>query len=263
MSTLANITSLNLSLQTGGAALAVKSAKRLVAPSRTVYVYAGADGLPPNFTTPADALTYALSLDPSTNEPVVVRMFAKADGTPYDLTGLDPWEDYANAGILFVSDFIRLNVTTTLPTTLPEGVELWYRDGNGVETLWVGHADGSAWPSVGYKAIILSINQAFTGTQSVSVRLNQTDRTFTPTRSNVGVYAITFSQAFTASPIYAMIFGGIASNIYTFASSISVGAGETKIDIVSLDYSGNPIDIGSTSPRQFNLEIRVYPPVAG
>jgi hypothetical protein len=119
-------------------------ATRLVAPSRTAYVYAGADGLPPNFTTPADALTYALSLDPSTTEPVVVRMFAKADGTPYDMTGLDPWEDYANAGILFVSNFIRLNVTTTLPTTLPEGVELWYRDGNGVEALWVGHEDGSA-----------------------------------------------------------------------------------------------------------------------
>jgi hypothetical protein len=123
MSTLANITSLNLSLQTGGAALAVKSAKRLVAPSRTVYVYAGADGLPPNFTTPADALTYALSLDPSTDEPVVITSFANADGTPvnwgaYNIYALaqqgifvrssfDPWERYVvYGGVLNERDLV-------------------------------------------------------------------------------------------------------------------------------------------------------------
>jgi hypothetical protein len=159
--------------------------------------------------------------------------------------------------------FRRDNIVTTLPTTLEYGKEVYYKDAFGNLTLWVGHEDGTAWPAVGYKAIILSINQAFTGAQSVSVQFNQTDRTFTPTRSNVGVYAITFSEAFTASPLYAIISNGSASNLYTFASSISLGAGQTKIDIESLDYSGNPIDIGSSSPRQFNVEIRVYPPVAG
>jgi hypothetical protein len=43
------------------------------------------------------------------------------------------------------------NVVTTLPTTLAYGQEVYYKDANGNLTLWVGHEDGSAWPSVGYK----------------------------------------------------------------------------------------------------------------
>jgi hypothetical protein len=151
MSTLANITSLNLSLQTGGAALAVKAAGRLVAPARTVFVYGTADDVAPNFTTVAGAITYANSLAPDPgNEPVVIRLFAKTDNTPYDLTGLSTWTTYANNGIYFVSDFVRLNETTTLPTTLPPGLQVWYIDPNGVETLWVGREDGTAWPSCGF-----------------------------------------------------------------------------------------------------------------
>jgi hypothetical protein len=34
---------------------------------------------------------------------------------------------------------------------------VWYIDANGVETLWVGHEDGSAWPSVGYKELTVTI----------------------------------------------------------------------------------------------------------
>jgi hypothetical protein len=130
-------------------------------PSRVVNVFGTANDVAPNFTTPAGALTYALSLTPTLAEPVVIRMFAKADGTPYDMTGLDPWEDYANAGILFVSNFIRLNVTTVLPTTLPVGAQIWYIDGNGVETLWVGRADGSAWPAVSENEYSVAVTSVF------------------------------------------------------------------------------------------------------
>jgi hypothetical protein len=154
MSTLANITSLNLSLQTGGAALAVNAVKSVAKPERTVYVFGTADDVAPNFTTVAGAITYANSLTPISTEPVVIRTFTKADGTPYTLAGLSSWTTYANSYIYFVSDFVRLNETTTLPTTLPAGQQVWYIDSNGVETLWVGREDGSAWPAVGYKEYV-------------------------------------------------------------------------------------------------------------
>jgi hypothetical protein len=147
MSTLANITSLNLSLQTGGAALAVKSAGRLVAPARTVFVYGTADDVAPNFTTVAGAITYANSLTPLAEEPVVIRLFTKTDGAPYTFADIaEPldWDEYANAGLFFVSDYVRLNKTTSIPSSLPAGQQVWYIDPNGVETLWVGREDGSA-----------------------------------------------------------------------------------------------------------------------
>jgi hypothetical protein len=109
-----------------------------------VYVFGTADDVAPNFTTVAGAITYANSLTPIVTEPVVVRLFTKADGTPYTLAGLSSWTTYANQYIYFVSDFVRLNETTTLPTTLPSGQQVWYIDPNGVETLWVGREDGSA-----------------------------------------------------------------------------------------------------------------------
>jgi hypothetical protein len=130
---------------------AENAAQSIVTPERVVYVFGTADGTAPNFSTVSSALTYANSLTPTLAEPVVIRMFADSDGEPYTLAGLDPWIDYANDGIYFVSDFVRLNTSTTLPTTLPAGAQVWYIDANGVETLWVGHEDGSAWPAVGYK----------------------------------------------------------------------------------------------------------------
>jgi hypothetical protein len=195
MSTLANITSLNLSLQTGGAALAVKAAGRLVAPARTVYVYGTADDVSPNFTTVAGAITYANSLTPISTEPVVVRLFTKADGTPYDLAGLSSWTTYANSYIYFVSDFVRLNETTTLPTTLPAGQQVWYIDANGVETLWVGREDGSAWPAVGYKEYVALLTQ--TGTNApVATVLSNTLGAIVWGYGGVGTYSAILSGAF-------------------------------------------------------------------
>jgi hypothetical protein len=170
MSTLANITSLNLSLQTGGAALAVKAVKSVAKPERVVYVFGTADDVAPNFTTVAGAITYANSLTPIVTEPVVVRLFTKADGTPYDLAGLSSWTTYANQYIYFVSDFVRLNETTTLPTTLPPGLQVWYIDPNGVETLWVGRESGTATPSNGYYEYIA--NGVLSATPVISSELN-------------------------------------------------------------------------------------------
>jgi hypothetical protein len=144
MSTLANITSLNLSLQTGGAALAVNAVKSVAKPERTVYVFGTADDVAPNFTTVAGAITYAQSLVPTSTEPVVIRLFSKADGTPYDLYELDGWGTYVEEYIYIYSDFVRVNTYDSVPVFLPAGLTAWYIDPNGVETLWVGREDGSA-----------------------------------------------------------------------------------------------------------------------
>jgi hypothetical protein len=191
MSTLANITSLNLSLQTGGAALAVKAVKSVAKPARTVFVYGTADDVAPNFTTVAGAITYANSLTPIVTEPVVVRLFTKADGTPYDLAGDgdDPWLLYAQEYIYVYSDFKRQNVTDVLPTTLPAGQQVWYIDPNGVETLWVGREDGSAWPAVGYKEYVALLTQSGTDAPVATVLKNDIG-TLTPARSGVGNYVL-------------------------------------------------------------------------
>ena len=51
------------------------------------------------------------------------------------------------------------NVTTTLPTTLEYGKEVYYKDASGNLTLWVGHEDGTAWPAVGYKEYVALLTQ--------------------------------------------------------------------------------------------------------
>jgi hypothetical protein len=148
MSTLNNITSLNLSLQTGGAALAVKAVKSVAKPERVVYVFGTADDVAPNFTTILGAELYAQSLTPTATEPVVIRMFTKANGEPYtlaDYPSSPEWYEWVNfSHIIFVSDFVRLNTYYSIPETMPNGLQVWYIDPNGVETLWVGNEDGSA-----------------------------------------------------------------------------------------------------------------------
>jgi len=190
MSTLANITSLNLSLQTGGAALAVKAVKSVAKPERVVYVFGTADDVAPNFTTVDGAVTYARSLVPQPAEPVVIRLFTKTDGTPYDLDGGDSWIVYAFESIYIYSDFKRLNtITDELPTSLPAGLTIWYIDPNGVETLWVGREDGSAWPAVGYKEWSALITQSEDDAPTAVV-LSNTVGVVTLGRGTLGDYII-------------------------------------------------------------------------
>jgi len=258
MSTLANITSLNLSLQTGGAALAVKAAGRLVAPARTVFVYGTADDVAPNFTTVAGAITYANSLTPIVTEPVVVRLFTKADGTPYDLTGLSSWTTYANSYIYFVSDFVRLNETTTLPTTLPAGQQVWYIDANGVETLWVGREDGSAWPAVGYKEYVALLTQTGTNPPVATVMYN-TLGTILWDRSTQGNYSgpIAVSPAVQDSNCFVTISNPVgAADEYSLISTF-VFSGDVLVS--TIDPDGAFVD-GVLGQSLTNvISIRVYP----
>jgi hypothetical protein len=155
-----------------------------------VNVFGTADDVAPNFTTVAGAITYANSLTPIVTEPVVVRLFTKADGTPYDLTNLSSWTTYAIDYIYFVSDFVRLNETTTLPTTLPAGQQVWYIDANGVETLWVGREDGSAWPAVGYKEYVALLTQTGTNAPVATVKIDTIGYNRLYARSGTGAYTV-------------------------------------------------------------------------
>jgi hypothetical protein len=254
MSTLANITSLNVSLQTGGAALAVKAAGRLVAPARTVFVYGTADNVAPNFTTVAGALTYANSLTPIVTEPVVIRLFTKADGTPYDLTGLDSWTDYANDYIYFVSDFVRLNETDTLPTALPAGQQVWYIDPNGVETLWVGREDGSAWPAVGYKEYVALLTQTGTNAPVATIRTNTLGNVVW-TRSGVGSYVGTLANSFDKTDLGNSNFWRLQATTFEDGEEnyVVISAGGSTINI------SNWIDQALADTLTTPISIKVFP----
>lgn len=84
---------------------------------------------------------------------------------------------------------IKRRIVTTLPTTLAEGEEVYYRDPNGVQTLWVGNAQGEAWPSVGYKEWIGSVTQSGTSNPSATVIIS--NAAVVLTRDDVGFYIAT------------------------------------------------------------------------
>jgi hypothetical protein len=97
-----------------------------------------------------------------------------------------------------MSGYIERNVTTTLPTTLNYREEIYYQDANGNLTLWVGHDDGSAWPSVGYKEYVALLTQ--TGTNApVATVLSNTIGAIVWGYTGVGQYTATLSGAFLAT----------------------------------------------------------------
>ena len=144
MSTLANITSLNLSLQTGGAALAVKAVESIIAPARRLYVFGGASGVFPYFSTFASALTYANSLTPTTTNPVSIVLLSNTNGTPVEISGASDWYALCLAGINVSSPYREIFSTTTLPTTLPKGMRVMYVGSGVTDVLYVGDGDGLA-----------------------------------------------------------------------------------------------------------------------
>ena len=231
------------------------AADSIVIPERVVYVFGTADDVAPNFTTVAGAITYANSLTPIVTEPVVVRLFTKADGTPYDLTGLDSWTDYANDYIYFVSDFVRLNETTTLPTTLPAGQQVWYIDANGVETLWVGREDGSAWPAVGYKEYVAELQQIEENAPTAVIRKNEIGN-IVWTREQTGAYNGTLSNAF-VNKIDISISNPIGSAEY--GSIITTKATNSLIIVLTFDVSESPSDSILGEFFINVLSIRLYP----
>jgi hypothetical protein len=150
------------------------------------------------------------------------------------------------------------NVVTTLPTTLAYGQEVYYKDANGNLTLWVGHEDGSAWPSVGYKEYVALLAQ--TGTSApVATVLSNTIGSLTTSYIDIGSYRINGIGAF---PI-----GKVAIWTKTTASNQSEvlgdGAGPILITSVNEDYveiSTYGGDLNRANDTLANtLYIRIYP----
>jgi len=232
------------------------AADSIVIPERVVYVFGTADDVAPNFTTVAGALIYAASLAPTVTEPVVIRLFTKIDGTPYDLTGIDTWAEYANQWIYILSDFVRLNVETAeIPTILPAGQQVWYIDPNGVETLWVGNEDGIAWPAVGYKEYVALLTQTGTTAPVASV-ISNTVGTVTFSYDDVGFY---FAHFPTGSNVKAM--GDLKRYFIRGAGGggfVQINNGITSIEIItsneSNENSNSVLDLD-----EFLFNVRIYP----
>jgi hypothetical protein len=92
---------------------------------------------------------------------------------------------------------------------LLSGLTVWYIDPNGVETLWVGREDGSAWPAVGYKEYVALLSQ--TGTNApVATVLSNTLGSVAWSYEGVGLYYGT-SSLITATQTF-VSFSSTASN---------------------------------------------------
>lgn len=111
---------------------------------------------------------------------------------------------------------IKRTIVTTLPTTLAEGKEVYYRDPNGVQTLWVGNAQGEAWPSVGYKEYVALLTQAGTDAPVATV-LSNTIGEIVWTRIITGYYNATSSGLFTPNKTAIVV-----AQIPLFSESIGI-----------------------------------------
>jgi hypothetical protein len=158
--------------------------------------------------------------------------------------------------------YIKRRITETLPTTLEAGEEIYYQDANGVQTLWVGNEDGEAWPSVGYKEIVLDMSQEFTSAPTiVAVKINQTPYSnFETERSGAGSYSLTFDGSSTYGFSMCEVLTGVGGGFTSTAShSIHLSTSTNEISILFANYSGSAADIGAGSPRRFYAVCKLYP----
>lgn len=258
---LSNITSINLDLQTQGSALVAKQINALVSPARRIYVFGTATDAFPYFSTFANALTYANSLTPSTTNPVSIVLLSNTNGTPVEISGADDWYALCLDGIYVSSPYREIFSTTTLPTTLPKGMRVMYEDANGVESLWVGNADGVAWPAVGYKEISGFLTQTSTNAPTAVILKNDfVSPEFN--RINVGEYEIVFNGGapFVVGKTYVNPpYNDLAEQQYSFFFLEPAG-GDISISFRTCDISSfpsNPETDGYLSNTPF--WIRAYP----
>jgi hypothetical protein len=73
-------------------------------------------------------------------------------------------------------------------------LQVWYIDPNGVETLWVGREDGSAWPAVGYKEF--SVTLSYTGIVITIITMSDQVGGVTWARTQEGIFTATKTGAF-------------------------------------------------------------------
>jgi hypothetical protein len=155
------------------------------------------------------------------------------------------------------SQFIEESVVTTLPTTLEPGQQVYYQDPNGVRTLWVGHADGSAWPAVGYKEMLIEVNGFYEGATSIIIK----DDVGISGSSFVGPYWDFYvNQNLSENTIVMLNAGSVYSDGNDTSNLVALGQAEYFDD----NGGGGPrINIGADATIDpfvpIVLTIRIYP----
>jgi hypothetical protein len=122
---LSNITTINLSLQSQGAAFVAREIAKLAQPARRLYVFGGASNVFPYFTTTANAETYALALSPapSKENPVNIVLLSASNGSAVKFTG--DWYAKFEAGIIYESSLDPWKNYVLYGGTLTEADLLW------------------------------------------------------------------------------------------------------------------------------------------
>jgi len=224
-------------------ALALAAAESIAKPARVVYVFGTADNVAPNLDTVAGAITYANSLLPNEDNPVVVRLFVNANNEPYTLAGLSSWTTYANQYIYFVSDFVRLNETTTLPTTLPVGLQVWYRDGNDVEYLYIGNVDGDAQLVAPQSKSDIGLGNV-DNTSDANKPISTDQNTAIVQAGRVRVWAAQMSQSGANAPTYTSIASSITGLSTVAWTRTDIGNFTVVLPMpANIDYSSQTVQV--------------------
>ena len=148
-------------------------------------------------------------------------------------------------------------ITTTLPTVLAQGEQIIYRDPNGVQSLWIGNADGEAWPAVGYKEMLIEVNGFYETATSIIIK------------DDVGISASSFvgpfwdfyvNQDLSDNTIVMLNDGGVYSDGNNTSNLVALGGAEYLDD----NGGGGPrINIGADATIEpiapIILSIRIYP----
>jgi hypothetical protein len=225
----------------GGTSAPVLSEPPVGAPAGMMFILNAGDGGDEFFITGSNGTYYRL--------PDFTPITFLTDDSGAFLTDDD--------GNFLVEDFTtvtpQIPIVTTLPTTLATGQQVIYRDPNGVQSLWIGNADGEAWPSVGYKEYSATLTQSDTNAPVATVKIDTIGITPVYARTSQGVYTATFSglsnEAILASGRMDVgVLEDVMYNVYTISNGL------VQISTVSESALED-----SRLDGEFLMSIRLYP----
>lgn len=156
-----------------------------------------------------------------------------------------------------MSGYIERTIVTELPTTLETGREVYYQDANGNLTLWVGHADGSAWPAVGYKEYRALVIQSGTDNPVITVRNNDLPFSIPLTRGNSGRYDNASEDVIDAIPNQRRVIWFETDDI-NGRTYLMLEKNDIILSLATL-VEGQPSDGVFTTHVGFELTFRIYP----
>jgi hypothetical protein len=148
-------------------------------------------------------------------------------------------------------------ITTTLPTVLAQREQVIYRDPNGVQSLWIGNADGEAWPAVGHKEMLIQVNGFYETATSIIIK----DDVGISGSSFVGSYWDFYvNQNLSENTIVMLNAGSVYSDGNDTSNLVALGQAEYLDD----NGGGGPrINIAADATidpfAQIVLTIRIYP----